>query len=348
MATYVYEDFRVTFTPRADGDYDVRAVDAERRRDAGVFAPPLARGRAGARRARRRQRQSDPADSTRPARHPPTVAAGPAVDRRRHPRRRRRRAADDRRRAARRRARRRPARAATSARPTTRPSEPADGERARGAPDAVARRRARAAERAVGVPLPAAAVPGQPAAHAARAAARDRVAGRRRRRSTPRCASSASSPAPATSPRWTSRRSAAASSRRRRGRAAGRVELDWLEPATPRGLRQALRDGNYHVLHYVGHSDFTADGEGVLYLEERATAGRSRVDETLFANLLSDQDLLRLVVLNSCEGARTTLTDPYAGVATTLVQLGVPAVVAMQFEISDAPRSCSPRSCTPT
>ncbi len=41
------------------------------------------------------------------------------------------------------------------------------------------------------------------------------------------------------------------------------------------------------------------------------------------------------MVLNSCEGARTTLTDPYAGVATTLVQLGVPAVVAMQFEISD-------------
>ena len=59
------------------------------------------------------------------------------------------------------------------------------------------------------------------------------------------------------------------------------------------------------------------------------------MDETLFANLLSDQDRLRLVVLNSCEGARTTLTDPYAGVATTLIGLGVPAVVAMQFEISD-------------
>ena len=29
------------------------------------------------------------------------------------------------------------------------------------------------------------------------------------------------------------------------------------------------------------------------------------------------------------------MTDPFAGVATTLVQLGVPAVVAMQFEISD-------------
>jgi hypothetical protein len=117
--------------------------------------------------------------------------------------------------------------------------------------------------------------------------------------------------------------------------AAERVELDWLEPATPRALRHALRDGNYHVLHYVGHSAFTNEGEGMLYLERESDGQSVGVDETLFANLLSDQDRLRLVVLNSCEGARTTLTDPYAGVATTLVQLGVPAVVAMQFEISD-------------
>ncbi|MGI9031052.1 MAG: CHAT domain-containing protein [Ilumatobacteraceae bacterium] len=118
-------------------------------------------------------------------------------------------------------------------------------------------------------------------------------------------------------------------------RATGRIELDWLEAATPGSLRRALRDENYHVVHYVGHSDFTDDGNGVLFLEQ-ADGSSLPVDETLFANLLSDQDSLRLVVLNSCEGARTTLTDPYAGVATTLVRLGVPAVVAMQFEISDA------------
>src|SRR6476646_1471040 len=117
--------------------------------------------------------------------------------------------------------------------------------------------------------------------------------------------------------------------------AAGQVRLDWLEPASPRSLRLALRDGNYHAVHYVGHSDFTAAGDGVIYLEHPDDGTSVAVDETLFANLLSDQNQLRLVVLNSCEGARTTLTDPYAGVATTLVQLGVPAVVAMQFEISD-------------
>jgi peptidoglycan hydrolase-like protein with peptidoglycan-binding domain len=73
----------------------------------------------------------------------------------------------------------------------------------------------------------------------------------------------------------------------------------------------------------------------MLYLEQDTDGTSVPVDSTLFANLLSDQDRLRLVVLNSCEGARTTLSDPYAGVATTLIQLGVPAVVAMQFEISD-------------
>ena len=57
----------------------------------------------------------------------------------------------------------------------------------------------------------------------------------------------------------------------------GRVELDWLEPATPRRLREALRDGSYHVLHYVGHSDFTAEGDGVLYLEGH-DSGHAAVD----------------------------------------------------------------------
>jgi DNA-binding beta-propeller fold protein YncE len=115
----------------------------------------------------------------------------------------------------------------------------------------------------------------------------------------------------------------------------GRVQLDWLEPATPRTLRQKLRDDSYHILHYVGHSDFTAKGEGLLFLE--GPDGRAvAVDSTAMANLLSDQTRLRLVVLNSCDGARTSLVDPYAGVATTLIQLGVPAVVAMQFEITDA------------
>jgi hypothetical protein len=117
---------------------------------------------------------------------------------------------------------------------------------------------------------------------------------------------------------------------------SGAVVVEWLDPATPRRLREVLRDGTYHVLHYVGHGDFTPSGDGVLYLEADDGVGHTELDSGELASLLADQTALRLVVLNACDGARTSLTDPFAGVATTLVQLGVPAVIAMQFAISDA------------
>lgn len=52
--------------------------------------------------------------------------------------------------------------------------------------------------------------------------------------------------------------------------------------------------------------------------------------------LLHDHDTLRLVVLNACDGARSDQEDPFSGTAQGLVQQGIPAVIAMQFEISDA------------
>ncbi len=51
--------------------------------------------------------------------------------------------------------------------------------------------------------------------------------------------------------------------------------------------------------------------------------------------LLHDHESLRVAVLNACEGARSSKQDPFAGSAQTLVQQGIPAVIAMQFEIAD-------------
>jgi TonB family protein len=51
---------------------------------------------------------------------------------------------------------------------------------------------------------------------------------------------------------------------------------------------------------------------------------------------LHDHRSLRLAVLNACEGARSSRQDPFSGVAQSLLQQRVPAVIAMQFEISDA------------
>jgi CHAT domain len=118
-------------------------------------------------------------------------------------------------------------------------------------------------------------------------------------------------------------------------RQQGLAHFEWLQPATPQALRRSLRDGTYHIIHFVGHSDFTADGRGVILLEGEDGAA-VEVGETVLANLVDDQSAnLRLVVLNSCKGARSRAEDPQAGVAATLMSLGLPAVVAMQFSISD-------------
>jgi hypothetical protein len=115
----------------------------------------------------------------------------------------------------------------------------------------------------------------------------------------------------------------------------GAVEIRWLEQATLSALQRELRHADFHVFHYIGHGDYdTTVGDGVLLLEDEQGKGR-RVSGTQLGTMLADETTLRLAVLNACEGARTSTTDPFAGVASSLVQREIPAVVAMQFEITD-------------
>ncbi len=116
---------------------------------------------------------------------------------------------------------------------------------------------------------------------------------------------------------------------------AGHVELHRLDHATVSGLRWKLKEEEFHVFHFIGHGGVDGPtGRGVLIFED--TEGRSdAVDAETVAGLLSAERTLRLAVLNACEGGRASAGDIYAGTAQTLVQRDVPAVIAMQFEISD-------------
>lgn len=117
----------------------------------------------------------------------------------------------------------------------------------------------------------------------------------------------------------------------------GVLAVDRLAKATLPALQSQLRKGEYHIFHFIGHGAFeTGDGapEGVLLVEDDHRRGRKVTGRDL-AIYLRDEDTLRLVVLNCCEGARTSPRDIFAGVAQTLSRRGIPAVIAMQFEISD-------------
>jgi CHAT domain/PASTA domain len=115
----------------------------------------------------------------------------------------------------------------------------------------------------------------------------------------------------------------------------GLVELVWLPGQTWRDLHDAMSEGPWHVLHYIGHGHFDAEkGEGSIALI--GEDGRAdHVHATQLGRLLDGHLPLRLVVLNSCEGARGNDQDIFSSCAATLVRRGISAVLAMQYEIGD-------------
>jgi hypothetical protein len=112
------------------------------------------------------------------------------------------------------------------------------------------------------------------------------------------------------------------------------IDLEWLENCTYKSLQRKLLEP-FHILHFVGHGAFTAEGEAILLLSDESGQTKEARANAI-AQLIGGQKSLQLVVLNSCDGARTKLDDPFAGIATILVQQGNSAVIAMQFEITDA------------
>ncbi len=115
----------------------------------------------------------------------------------------------------------------------------------------------------------------------------------------------------------------------------GLVTLELVPEASLTALHRTLRRGEYHIFHFVGHGAFdSAEEDGLLLMSDASGRGVVVSGQTL-GTLLHDQRSLRLAVLNACEGARSIAKDPFAGAAQTLVQQGLPAVIGMQFQISD-------------
>lgn len=115
----------------------------------------------------------------------------------------------------------------------------------------------------------------------------------------------------------------------------GKVEVVWLEGETWQDLHRAILRGRWHVFHFVGHGSFDpVKQEGALMFADEEGNPCSFPADNL-ANILTESDDLRLVFLNSCEGARGSETDALSSTSATLVSKGIAAAVAMQYEITD-------------
>ena len=103
----------------------------------------------------------------------------------------------------------------------------------------------------------------------------------------------------------------------------GLVIVERQEEATLSELQRRLRQGQYHIFHFIGHGGFDSQADdGILVLEDAEGRGR-RVSAQFLGTLLHDHRPLRLAVLNACEGARSSRLDPFAGTAQSLVQQGI-------------------------
>ena len=116
----------------------------------------------------------------------------------------------------------------------------------------------------------------------------------------------------------------------------GVVHLTFIEGNnTWKKLMDALLPNRTHILHFIGHGTFDEkNNEGVLIMADED--GKTElVDSERLRVLVQGRSRLALIVLNSCLGTQGGDAQPFSSVAAGLVKSGIPAVIAMQFEISD-------------
>jgi hypothetical protein len=111
-------------------------------------------------------------------------------------------------------------------------------------------------------------------------------------------------------------------------RLAGRV--------SPDQLGEALARRRWDVLHFSGHGEVTESGRTNIRLNSDGSwDGDLWMDGEVFGHLFLGTGV-RLAVLNCCLGATASSRRSLSGLGHFLLRSGVPAVVAMRYEVPDA------------
>lgn len=116
----------------------------------------------------------------------------------------------------------------------------------------------------------------------------------------------------------------------------GLVELHWLPQAGWNEFQQVLAQDPWHVLHFVGHA-IPGRSPAESQLAFNSDSSRAHyVPAGQLARALAAQPSMRLVMLDTPNGSQGDRVGLSAYVASTLVNEGIPAVVAMQYDRSES------------
>jgi hypothetical protein len=100
-------------------------------------------------------------------------------------------------------------------------------------------------------------------------------------------------------------------------------------------VHDELRRQEYTLVHYLGHGSVDEAGHVRIRFNSDVRANDEQmIDGNAFAALFEDTGV-RLVVLNCCLGALPSASSSLSGLGPYLMEKGVPAVLAMRYEIPD-------------
>lgn len=85
----------------------------------------------------------------------------------------------------------------------------------------------------------------------------------------------------------------------------------------------------------IAHGEYDQERKASGVLLEGEDGSPDWVPGDILAGLLARASGLRFVALNLCLGTKSAPFDPFSGLAQALIKNGIPAVVGMQFEVSD-------------
>ncbi len=112
----------------------------------------------------------------------------------------------------------------------------------------------------------------------------------------------------------------------------GTITIRTIKQATRKEIGNALLKQQPDIVQFVGHGIYH-DSKGYLALVDKS--GKTwEVDDERFSNIfLGADEHLGLVCLATCESAKSDSPQSFLGIAPKIVQKGVPAVVAMRYQV---------------
>jgi hypothetical protein len=114
--------------------------------------------------------------------------------------------------------------------------------------------------------------------------------------------------------------------------------LDIICPASQVEIDKVLEEKKPHIFHFIGHSRLIKDENG-KEKGQLALTGPAGFVDWVSADVFSERFHRHqpgLVVLQSCESGALSSSEALVGIASKVVQKYIPAVVAMQYKVSNA------------